>query len=273
MRCYKGETFVDTMVQTRGQQTGDQSPPGRGALWGITAEGDAVATTVPSGNTLKHAVSAPSDEHSATIPRGAYTGWERLVSPVGTGSLTQAGVSSPENGRERVVGVSVSRGVSSHPLGAVFQAGDGAGITESLRETEGCSGIEGAVCGVTSTTHNTLYSVPPCRHPVGQPIVFGDLGSGAVMRIWVRIAVCPTCLACLLQFMLGQCRLGHPAPLQWLQHAQEVLLLLGLTRVGQKLLFETNVWLTMRPDLGRKVRFHWFRNLVSELNLTIIWHT
>ncbi len=31
-----------------------------------------------------------------------------------------------------------------------------------------------------STTHNTLYSAPPHRHPVGQPTVFGDLSSGAV---------------------------------------------------------------------------------------------
>ncbi len=33
---------------------------------------------------------------------------------------------------------------------------------------------------MTSTAHNTLYSAPFRRHPVGQPIVFGDLGSGAV---------------------------------------------------------------------------------------------
>ncbi len=71
MRCYKGETFVDAMVQTRGQQTGDQSPPVRATLRGSTAEGDAVATAVSSGNTLKHAVSAPSAEHSATVHRQA----------------------------------------------------------------------------------------------------------------------------------------------------------------------------------------------------------
>ncbi len=73
MRCYKGETFVDAMVQTRGQQIGDQSTSGRGALQGITAEGDMVATTVSSGNTLKHAVSAPSAEHSVTVPVGGGT--------------------------------------------------------------------------------------------------------------------------------------------------------------------------------------------------------
>ncbi len=52
---YKGEILGDAMVQTIGQQTKDQCPPGRGALQGVTAEGDAVATTVSSGNTLKHA--------------------------------------------------------------------------------------------------------------------------------------------------------------------------------------------------------------------------
>ena len=67
MRCYKGETLVDAMVQTRDQQTGDQSPLGRGTLRVVTAEGDAASTAVTSGNTLKHAVSAPSAEHSAAI--------------------------------------------------------------------------------------------------------------------------------------------------------------------------------------------------------------
>ncbi len=38
--CYKGEIFVDAMVQTRGQQTGDQSLPGHGALQRVTAEGE-----------------------------------------------------------------------------------------------------------------------------------------------------------------------------------------------------------------------------------------
>ena len=31
MRCYKGEILVDAIVQTRGQETGDQTPPGSGA--------------------------------------------------------------------------------------------------------------------------------------------------------------------------------------------------------------------------------------------------
>ncbi len=134
-------------------------------------------------------------------PMGVGAGREGLVSSAGAGSPTQAGMSAP-------------REVSVHPLGTISQAGDSVGMTDSPQETEGCSSIEGAVGGVTSTAHNSLYSAPPYRHPVGQPIVFGDLGSGAVTANLGRRAVCPTCSACLLQFMLGQCRLGHLTPLQ-----------------------------------------------------------
>ncbi len=105
--------------------------------------------------------------------------------------------------------------------------------------------MEGAVGGVTSAAHNTLCNVPPRGHPVGQPIVFGDLSSDTVTG---NLALCPTCLACLLQLTLGQCQLGHLALLQRLQRTLEVLLRPGLTRVGQTPLFETNVWLTVNPD-------------------------
>ncbi len=155
------------MVQTRGQQTGDQSPPAHGTVWGITAEGDAVATTVSSGNTLKHAVSPLSAEHSTTVPAGGGSGREGPVSLVGTGLPTSASVS-------------ILVGVSAQPLGIVSQAGDGAWMTGSPRATEGCSGIEGAVGGVASATHHALYSAPLRRHPVSQPIVLGYLSSGAV---------------------------------------------------------------------------------------------
>ncbi len=101
------------MAQTRGQQTGDRSPPGRGALLGVIAEDDVVATTVSSGNTLKHAFSVPSTEHGAAIPDGGGSGREGPLSPAGTGSPTPASVSGP-------------RGVSTYPLGIVSQAGDGA---------------------------------------------------------------------------------------------------------------------------------------------------
>ncbi len=75
------------MVQARGQQTGDH-PPGRGALRGITAEGDVVVTTVSSGNALKNAVSVPSAEHSAAVLAGSGSGREEPVSPAGAGSPT-----------------------------------------------------------------------------------------------------------------------------------------------------------------------------------------
>ena len=100
------------MVQTRGQQTGDQSPSGRGALRGVTAEGDGAATTVSSGNTLKCAVSAPGAVNSAAVSMGGNAGREGPVSPAGTGLPIS-------------VSVSVPRGVSAHPPGIVFQAGDG----------------------------------------------------------------------------------------------------------------------------------------------------
>ncbi len=155
-------------MQTRGQQTGDQSLPGRGALQGITAEGDVVATTVSSVNTLKHAVSAPSAEHSAPILVGGDSGWDDPVSPSGAGSPTSASVTVP-------------RGVNAQPLGIVSHAGDGARMTDSARVTEGCSGIEGDVCGLASTAHHAPYIAPPFRHPISRPIIYGDLNNGTVL--------------------------------------------------------------------------------------------
>ncbi len=151
MRCYKGETLVEAMVQTRGQQAGDKSPPGRGTLRGITAEGDTVAITVSSGNPLNNAVSVPSTEHNAAVLAGGGSRWEEPVSPLGAGSPTS-------------VSVSIPMGVSAHPLGVVSHAGDGAKMTDSPRVTKDCSDIEGAVGGLASATHHVLYSVPPCRN-------------------------------------------------------------------------------------------------------------
>ena len=39
--------------------------------------------------------------------------------------------------------------------------------------------MERAVGGVTSPAHSTLYNALPQGYPVGQPIVFGNLSSGA----------------------------------------------------------------------------------------------
>ncbi len=85
---------------------------------------------------------------------GMGTGQGGLVSLAGTGSPTQASVCVP-------------RGMSTHPLDAVSQAGDGAKMTDSVRETEGCSGINGVVGDVASTAHKALYSAPPHRPHVG----------------------------------------------------------------------------------------------------------
>ncbi len=99
-RCYKGETLVDAMVQTRGQQAGETRLPPLSS----------------SGSTLKHAISAPIAEHSAAIQAGGGSGREGPVSPLGAGSPTP-------------VRVSVPMGVSVPPLGIVSHSGDGARMT------------------------------------------------------------------------------------------------------------------------------------------------
>ncbi len=71
------------------------------------------------------------------------------------------------------------------------------------------------------------------------------------------------CSVCLLQFTLGQCRLGHQTPSPPLQRAPEALLQPGSTRVEPKLLFKTDAWPTMRPDISKKSRFRRFRLLWS----------
>ena len=119
------------MVQTRGQQTGDQSPLDRGTLWGVTAEGDAASTAATSGSTLKHAVSVPSAEHSTAVLVGGGSGRDEPVSPLGAGSPT-------------TLGVSVPMGASAQPLGVIPQAGNVVQMTDSQRVTKGCSGIDGA---------------------------------------------------------------------------------------------------------------------------------
>ena len=105
------------MVQTRGQQTGDQSPSSHGVLRGITAEGDAVSTAVTSGNTLKQAVSVPSTEHSAAVLAGGGSGWDEPAAALGAGSPTTISVSAP-------------KGVSALPSGVISTAGNGVQMTD-----------------------------------------------------------------------------------------------------------------------------------------------
>ncbi len=65
------------------------------SLRGVTAEGDVVATTVSSRNTLKHAVPAPSTEHSVAVLAGGGSGREGPVSSAGAGTTTPVSVSIP----------------------------------------------------------------------------------------------------------------------------------------------------------------------------------
>ena len=155
------------MVQTRGQQTGDQSPSSRGALRGVTAEGDAASPAVTSGATLKPAVSVPSTEHSAAVLAGGGSGRDETVSPLGAGSPTTISVSAP-------------MGASALTMGIVSKAGDGVQMTDGQRVTQGCPVIDRAIGGSANAGHHVLYSAPPPRNPISQPIIYGDLSSGPV---------------------------------------------------------------------------------------------
>ncbi len=111
------------MVQTRGPQTGDQSTSSCGALWGVTAEGDAASTAVTSGSALKPAVSVPSTEHTAAVLAGSGSGRDGPVSPLGAGSPTTISVSAP-------------MGTSAPTMGVVLKAGDCVQMTNSQRVTQ-----------------------------------------------------------------------------------------------------------------------------------------
>ncbi len=155
------------MVQTRGQQTRDQSPSSRGALRGVTAEGNAASTTVTSGATLKHAVPVPSTEHSAAVLVGGGSGRDGPVSPLGAGS--------PDT-----ISVSIPMGTSALTKGVVSKAGDGVQMTDSQGVTQSCPVIDRAIGGSANASHHVLYSAPPSRIPISQPIIYRDLSSGPV---------------------------------------------------------------------------------------------
>lgn len=133
------------MVQTRGQQVGDQFPldVGSGALQGFTAEGDGVATAVCSGSTLKHAVSPPGSGYSANTPRSTCADKESFPSCEGAESPTHVSVSVRENEHERVNNVNVPQDVNVHPLCATPHDGNDTGATDSLRETGSCPPLRG----------------------------------------------------------------------------------------------------------------------------------
>ncbi len=64
------------MVQTRGQQTREESPSSRGALRDVTAEGDAASTSTE----LLLALALPSTEHSTAVLAGGGSGRNGPVS-------------------------------------------------------------------------------------------------------------------------------------------------------------------------------------------------
>ncbi len=85
------------MVQSRGQQAGDQYRLGSGTLRDITTEEEAVARTVCSGNALKHTVPAPGADHSANALWGVRADKESLASRKGADSPTHVRVSARGN--------------------------------------------------------------------------------------------------------------------------------------------------------------------------------
>ncbi len=155
------------MVQTRGQQTGDQSPSSRGALRGVTAEGDAASTGVTSGATLKPAVLVSSTEPSAAVLAGSSVGRDGPVSSQGAGS-------------SHTISVSASMGASALATSVPPRAGDGVQMTDAPRSVQGCFVTAGAMGNSANADPHVLYQALLPRNPISQPIIYGDLGSGPV---------------------------------------------------------------------------------------------
>ena len=107
-----------------------------------------------------------------------------------------------ENEYECADSVNFPQDVNVHPLGATPYARDGTGITGSLRETGSCPGFEWAVGGDTTAAYSAFFDGPLRGYPTGQPLVFGDPSSGPISVNPCSHWVWPTCLVCLLQFML-----------------------------------------------------------------------
>ncbi len=211
--------------------------------------------TACSCNTLKHIVSAPSADHSANIPWVTHAEQEGLVSPEGAGSPTQASMGARENGLERADGMSVPQGMNAYLLGAAPHARDGTGVTDSLRETGSCAGMEGAVGGINSAANSTLYSAQPRGYPVGQSKVFRDLSSGMVTANLGSHSLVSNLFSLPAPAYAGAVPTGASsnAPTAAARTRSAPV---ARERVGQIPLFEINVWLTMKPDLSRRARFH-----------------
>ncbi len=224
------------MVPTRGQQAGDQSPSSRGALRGVTAEGD-------PGTTLKPAVSVPSTEHSAAILAVSGSGRDGPVSPLGAGFPDTISMSTP-------------MGASTLTMGIAPKAGDGVQMTDSQRVTQGCPVIDGAIGGSANAGHHVLYSAPLPRNPISQPIIYGDLCSGPVTMNFTSQGGVPNLFGLPAPVHAGTVPAGASNTVPTAAAHPEVLLQPGSTRVESTSLFKTDAWPTMRPDSSQRSRFH-----------------
>ncbi len=131
------------MVQTRGQQTGDQPRSSRGALRGVTAEGDAASTAVTSGATLKPEVSVPRTEPHAIALMVGGTGRDGPVSSLGIGSSHTTSVSAP-------------MGVSALTMSITPRAGYGVQMTDAPWAFQGCSVTDGAMASLANAGPHVL---------------------------------------------------------------------------------------------------------------------
>ncbi len=122
--------------------------------------------------------------------------------------------------------------MNEHLLSATQHIGNGTGITGSLRETGSCASVEGAVGGATSTACGTFFDCPQREYPTGQPLVFGDLSSGAISVNSCSHHGVPNLLGLPTPVYTGTVQTGAPL----------------VIRVAQTPFFEAKVWLTMRPD-------------------------
>ncbi len=93
-------------------------------------------------------------------------------------------------------------------------------------------------------------------YPTGQPLVYGDLGNSTIGVNPYLHQDAPNLFGLPAPVHPGTEQARAPCIDQQLRCTQEALPRLELTRAGQTLFYETNVWLTMKPDSGIKV---WFR--------------
>ncbi len=140
---------------------------------------------------------------------------------MGAGSLTQVSVSALENGHECVDSVSVPQGINAHPLGAAPHAPCTSSHQHCPQHSLQCSTTR-VPCWPTNSLRESEQWHGDCEFRFAQQ---------CAQPVW------------------SACSSLRWDSERWLQCAREVLLQPGLTRAGQIPLSETNIWLTMKPDL------------------------